>query len=222
MKTINEKCRNRNKPDDCVPNKIQWSEESQLPHRPRSCLMMAEVQQPHKQHIATLPHTTTSSPVTTTPQQLLQKQHNHSKIIKKKEISLPRFNVCRLVFFSNAPASAAAPASRTELSDDGGGSAATQTTHTMKHIRFRRQIRHDVFFASHSLVRSKDVIAGSLLAMRPTASCTCLLIFSLIFAVCRMSVERTMLILICRALFGRPVAAVFSARWSTRQPMERS
>ena len=47
--------------------------------------MMAEVQQPHKQHIATLPHTTTSSPVTTTPQQLLQKQHNHSKIIKQKK-----------------------------------------------------------------------------------------------------------------------------------------
>ena len=86
----------------------------QLPQRPRSCLMMAEVQQPHKQHIATLPHTTTSSPVTTTPQLLLQKQHNHSKIIKKKkEISQPRSNVCRLVFFSNAPASAAAPASPT-------------------------------------------------------------------------------------------------------------
>jgi hypothetical protein len=48
---------------------------------------------------------------------------------QKKEISQLRSNVCRLVFFSNAPASAAAPAAPTELSDDGGGSAATQTTH---------------------------------------------------------------------------------------------
>ena len=169
------------------------------------------------------------------------------------------------MFFFNAPASAAAPASPTELSDDGGGSAATQTTHrnappyhniiprhntpsttpsktaqslknnqkkrkshsqdstsagwcssptlppaqqlpqrprsclmmaevqqphkqhvtahTLNHIRFRRQSQHDVFFALHSLERSKDVIAGSSRAMRPTASCTFLLITSLILAV---------------------------------------
>ena len=111
----------------------------QLPQRPRSCLMMAEVQQPHKQHV---------------------------------------------------------------------------TAHTLKHIRFRRQSQHDGFFALHSLERSKDVIAGSLRAMRPTASCTSLLISSLILAVCRMPVERAMLILLCRALFCCPGAAVFSARWS--------
>ena len=177
--------------------------------------MMAEVQQPHKQHIATLPHTTTSSPVTTTPQQLLQKQHNHSKIIKKKEISPPRFNVCRLVFFSNAPASAAAPAAPTELSDDGGGSAATQTTrhcaHPETHPISSTKSTRCFFCASLTLkiqIRHCGVVARH-------AANSVLHLFADYFAHSRrIPVERAMLILLCRALFCCPGAAVFSARLS--------
>ena len=179
---------------------------------------MAEVQQPHKQHIATLPHTTTSSPVTTTPQQLLQKQHNHSKIIKKKRKS--HFEDPTSAGWCSSPTLPPAqqlpqrPRSCLMMAEVQQPHKQHVTAHTLNHIRFRRQSQHDVFFALHSLERSKDVIAGSLRAMRPTASCTSLLITSLILAVCRMPVERAMLILLCRALFCCPGAAVFSARWS--------
>jgi hypothetical protein len=87
----------------------------------------------------------TQSQPTPMPQNKQQSQHPKTTKIKtiqslqtisKSKISHERltevimglFNVCRLLFFSNAAANAAAPASPTLFPDDGAASAATQAT----------------------------------------------------------------------------------------------
>ena len=78
-------------------------------------------------HSARPSHKKTKSSTNKTKMPLLRNQPQ-SNITQTN--SLLRSNLCKLVFFSNAAASAAAPASPTLLPDHGGASAATQTTHT--------------------------------------------------------------------------------------------
>ena len=98
-----------------------------IPQRPRRSLMMAQVQQQHKQQYHNAPPIPQNHPQSQNPAATPSK----TTITQNKSIhqnSQPRCNVCRLVFFSNAPASAAAPAAPTAFPDDSGGSAASQTT----------------------------------------------------------------------------------------------
>ncbi len=104
----------------------------QLPQRPLRSLIMAALQQQHEQHITAhapppLSQTKTKSSTTRKQKIPLLRNQPQSKITQTN--SLFKFNVCRLVFFSNAAASAAAPAAPTFVPDHGGASAATQTTH---------------------------------------------------------------------------------------------
>jgi hypothetical protein len=90
--------------------------------------MMAQVQQRLKQHAHNpRPYHKTKQPLTT-PKTQLRKNQQSLKQISKSNHSPRRFNVCRLLFFSSAAATAAAPAAPTELPDDGAGSAAPQAT----------------------------------------------------------------------------------------------
>jgi hypothetical protein len=162
--------------------------------------MMAQLQQRHKQHNRKTHAHATKQTTITTPKKNKNQNHPISTNNIKDQISpLSKFNVCRLLFFSNAAANAAAPASPTLFPDDGAASAATQATqsqnprpchktnnnrNTQKQQKSKSSNLYKQYQKSKSShERLTEVMVGSLRMMPSMASSTFLLISSLILAV---------------------------------------